>query len=197
VSLRAVNRVAFCRILKAVAITRPDPAYAVTDSRYCARFLAPAELAAFSRDAWADLPPELLAQYLERGDECFGILHGDVLASYGWYSRAPDCIRPEVLLHFDPRSVYMHRGFTHPDYRGQRLHAIGMTLALQTYRERGFQGLVSHVEATNRDSLKSVYRMGYQDCGTLYVVGVRGRHLVHVSAGARAWGFRLEVRRRG
>jgi len=191
VAVRAANSVAVCRILRAVAITSPDPAYTVTDPRYRCGFLGRAQLAAFAQNPEYDLPPAAMARSLERGDECFGILDGDVLASYGWYSHAPDEILPGVLLHLDPRYVYMHRGFTHPRYRGQRLHAVGMTLALQAFLARGSLGLVSYVEWTNQDSLKSVYRMGYRDCGTLGVLGVSGRYVLYATAGARARGFRL------
>jgi len=192
VAVRAVNRLAVCRILKVLVITTPDPAYTVTDSRYRCGFLERAELATFSGAPEYELPGAAVDQALECGDACFGIVDGGVLASYGWYSSVPDQILPGVELHFDPRYVYMHKGFTHPRYRGQRLHAIGMTLALQAYRAKGCEGLVSYVESTNVDSLKSVYRMGYRDCGTLYVAGVRGRYLLHGSASARAWGFHLE-----
>jgi hypothetical protein len=102
----------------------------------------------------------------------------------------------------------MYRGFTHPGYRGQRLHAIGMTMALAAYRARGFKGLVSCVDVRNDASLKSCYRMGYHDFGAIYVMtlgrlfGLRhppGRFLrypiIHCTPGCKAFGFWLERER--
>jgi hypothetical protein len=47
------------------------------------------------------------------------------------------------MLEFDKAYMYMYKGYTHPNYRGQRLHAIRMTWALLACLERGFTGLIS------------------------------------------------------
>lgn len=86
----------------------------------------------------------------------------------------------------------MYKGYTHHNYRGQRLHAIGMTRALAEYLKRGFEGLVSYVEATNYSSLKSVYRMGYRDFGKIYVFRIFGKYLIHSSKGCKKYGFGIE-----
>ena len=100
----------------------------------------------------------------------------------------------------------MYRGFTHPDYRGQRLHAIGMTRALVAWLARGARGFVSTVASRNDASLKSCFRMGYREFGTIYelrlgrLLGLRNprsrflrRHLVYRTPGCRAFGFVLEA----
>ena len=79
-----------------------------------------------------------------------------------------------MTLHFSPEYVYMYKGFTHPNYRGQRLHAIGMNLALQEYLDRGYRGLVSYIESNNFSSLKSAYRVGYRDFGRVAVWKIFG-----------------------
>ena len=79
----------------------------------------------------------------------------------------------------------------HLRYRGQRLHAIGMTLALRHYRNSGYRGIVSYVEAQNFDSLKSCFRMGYSVFGSIYVIRVFGRHFAFSSTGCRRFDFRL------
>src|SRR5437667_315175 len=83
-------------------------------------------------------------------------------AAYGWYASAATPVAPGLVLHFAPGYVYMYKGFTHDLHRGKRLHAIGMTRALQHYRSSGFKGVVSYVESSNFDSLKSCARMGYR-----------------------------------
>ena len=85
----------------------------------------------------------------------------------------------------------MYKGFTHVGHRGRRLHAIGMTMALQDYLKRGFKGLVSYVESNNFSSLVSVRRMGYEIFGTIFVLQLSGVSLTHASPGCRTRGVRL------
>src|SRR5699024_6299583 len=116
-----------------------------------------------ARDPENALDASFLNEALAKGDRCYAILDGERLAAYGWYSRQPTRIDPpELLLGFDAGYVYMYKGLTRHEYRGQRLHAIGMNRALQHYLEQGAKGLVSYVESTNVDSLKSCFRLGYR-----------------------------------
>jgi L-amino acid N-acyltransferase YncA len=87
--------------------------------------------------------------------------------------------------------VYMYKGFTDDNYRGQRLHAIGMTRALRYYLATGHRGIVSYVESTNFDSLKSCFRMGYEAFGTVYLLKLFGRWFSVSSPGCRRFGFRV------
>lgn len=190
---RAVNRVVLAKVLNGITIDRVDPKYLACDARYRCLFLEPEQLRALGRDPANELPREFLDEALGKGDECYGILDGAQVASYGWYARTPTLIDPpEMRLRFSPRYVYMYKGFTHAQYRGQRLHAIGMTLALESYLARGFKGLVSYVEANNFASLKSVYRMGYTDFGRITLMRLAGRYLARASHGCRKYGFEVE-----
>lgn len=126
---------------------------------------------------------------LARGDECYGIFHGDTLAAYGWYSHQPTPLEPDLILHFSDQYVYMYKGFTHQRYRGEGLHAIGMTLALQDYLARGFKGLVSIVESNNFSSLKSVVRMGYGQFGSVYAMKILGRYVTYGTRGCEKFGL--------
>jgi hypothetical protein len=87
----------------------------------------------------------------------------------------------------------MYKGFTDPRYRGQRLHAIGMTRALHEYRRRGLRGIVSYVESTNFDSLKSCFRMGYKVFGSIYLARLLGRHFARSSPGCEPYAFRVVI----
>ena len=192
-TLRAANRVVLIKILKCMAIERVNPSYATCPEPYRAMFLSQPMLREFSRDPANDMPESFLSEALAKDDECFGILAGESLASYGWYSRGPTRIDPPGLVfHPGNRYVYMYKGFTHLGHRGQRLHAIGMTMALQDYLSRGFKGLVSYVESNNFNSLHSVARMGYEIFGTIDVLKPFGVYLTHASAGCRARGVRVD-----
>jgi hypothetical protein len=136
---------------------------------------------------------EFLDHALGKGDECYGFTCNGTVAAYGWYaSNATSAVAPGLLLHFSPGYVYMYKGFTHDDHRGKRLHAIGMTRALQHYLSKGYKGVVSYIESTNFDSLKSCDRMGYRVFGSIYVVKLFGRYLAFSSSGCARFAFRLE-----
>jgi hypothetical protein len=191
--LKAANRVLLIKILKVMAVERVNAAFLTCPEPYRPMFLDARTLREFSGDPANDIPGVFLEEALSKGDECFGILTGGTLASYGWYSRRPTRIDPpELELHPGDRYVYMYKGFTHPGHRGRRLHAIGMTLALQHYLAQGFRGLVSYVESNNFSSLNSVFRMGYETFGSVYVLKISGIYLRHASAGCRTRGVRIE-----
>jgi len=193
---RAVNRVMFIKILKGVTISKADEKFTHCSQNYRGQFLDAVLLMRFSGDPANELSKAFLGDALNHGDECYGFLHDDALAAYGWYSNRPTPIDiPELTLHFDRQYIYMYKGFTHVNHRGQRLHAVGMTRALEAYLAQGFKGIVSYVEWNNFASLRSCYRMGYEEFGTIVVTKIFGRYLVHCSGGCRPFGFRLEAHR--
>src|SRR5437867_1404232 len=192
-SLKAVNAVVLFKILRGVFIERFDPAFLISPERYTPLFLPAETIRNFARDPENGMPEDFLAEALSKGDECFGFLDGERLAAYGWYSFTPTRIDPaDLLLRFGGDYVYMYKGFTHPRYRGQRLHAIGMTLALRHYLSRGFDGLVCYIESNNFDSLKSAFRMGYTEFGSVYILKTNGGYLKYCGRGCEKFGFRIE-----
>lgn len=192
-ALRAVNRATFFKILKGVKIEKVDPKFLQCDKKYRGLFLDPVMLREFAKDPQNELSEAFLQQAFEKGDQCYGFLDGDVLASYGWYSKQPTEIEPpELVLHFSDQYIYMYKGFTQVNHRGQRLHAVAMTRALESYLSRGYRGIASYVEWNNFGSLRSCYRMGYTDFGNIVAARIRGRFFVHSDAGCKPLGFRLE-----
>ena len=193
VGMRAANRVLRFKVLKGICIETVDPAFLECDPRYHGGMLDETTLRRFSEDPKNELPPEFLDEALAKGDECYGFVIGSELAAYGWYSSKPTIVDlPGLQLHFTDRYVYMYKGFTAQSHRGQRLHAVGMTRALETYLARGYRGIVSYVEWNNFGSLKSCYRMGYRDFGNIAIAGVGTRYFLHHGAGCREYGFRLQ-----
>jgi hypothetical protein len=193
-------------IYRCLYIETPDPAF-LTLGGYQAGFLDAETVWRYARNPANDLNEESVRRALAAKDECFAIRDGEALAAYGWYSRAGRFHVSDTLqLHFDPTWAYMYRGFTNPAYRGQRLHAIGMTMALAAYRARGCKGFVSVVQSRNEASLKSCARMGYHDFGVIYEVrlgrllgvahpksALLRRHLVFHTPGCARFGFWLEA----
>lgn len=196
--LRAANRAMLLRVLKGIVIEKVDEGFLEADPKYRAVFLDQATLREFARDPRNELSDDFLDQAFDKGDECYGFVAGNELAAYGWYSNKPTTLDFDGLhLQFDDRYIYMYKGFTSPAHRGQRLHAIGMTRALQSYLARGYRGIVSYVEWNNFASLKSCYRMGYHDLGSVFIAGVRGRYVVRHDAACGEYRFRVERSRNG
>ena len=193
-ALRGMNRFVSARILKGVRIETVHAEFLKCDKPYNGQFLSESLLAEITRNRPEyEMSERFLRQSFAKGDECYGFLDGSVLAAYGWYSNRPTAIdAPGMVLHFDDRYIYMYKGFTHVKYRGERLHAIAMTRALEAYLARGYKGILSYVEWNNFSSLKSCYRMGYADFGNIYLARLFGRYLTHADRGCARYGFRLE-----
>lgn len=184
--LRFSRRIVDFHSLRCMVIKSVPPEVVATDARYECRFISIPELRKFAPDSAYELSDEFLDHAERKGDECYAILDGEKLASYGWYSHSSTKLESGWRLRFDQRYIYMFKGFTLPAYRGQRLHAVGMGRALNAYVQRGRAGIVSYVEAQNLSSLKSCYRMGYADFGKVWLLG---RRWSGVSAGCTKYGF--------
>lgn len=191
-AVRTLGAVADFKILRGVAVVHPEPAF--LQCPYEARLIGGRELREFARDPANEMSREFLDEALARGDQCYGIVDHGRLAAYGWYAFGPTPIGiPRVMLHFRRGYVYMYKGFTHKDYRGQRLHAIGMTRALAHYLGSGHKGIVSYVESTNFDSLKSCFRMGYAVFGTITLVKLPGGWRGFSTPGCARYDFRVDT----
>lgn len=140
---------------------------------YDRRLLSAADMSALARQLPGELPPGFLDGARRRGDLCYAIVDGERLASFGWY--APEtALLYGRRLEFSKDFVYMYHGYTHPDYRGQRLHALGLAGALGEFRDVGKSAIISTVNVTNYASIASVERLGFLTRGSILQVG-RGR----------------------
>lgn len=137
------------------------------------RFLTPDEVATFAQDPQYDFKQSLVEKAELGTDLCFAGFVDGQLASYGWYSLAPEVPADDFGLKMTvpKNAAYMHNGFTHPDFRGRRLHGIGMGRALLAMADRGIEALLSDVDWANHASLRSCKRLGYDFPGNLYAVG--------------------------
>jgi ribosomal protein S18 acetylase RimI-like enzyme len=145
------------------------PAEIALPAGYQFRFLTPDEIRGF-QGAENQLDATDVARAQGELDCCFAALAGERLAAYGWFAlqSVPAAHCDGVALSFPPDVAYMYKGFTHPQYRGRRLHGYVMQLALQSlFRRRGVKSLVSTVDWINWASLKSCDRLGYQRIGRM------------------------------
>ena len=158
-------------------------------------FQAPRALRRFASDPANEMSPFFIADAIARGDRCYAICDGPVPAFTIWFSRRPTALgMGGLVVHFDPQYVYAYKGYAQPARRGQRLYQAAISRVFAHYVGKGARGFVSYVEATNLDSLKGLYRMGFRDFGSIYVVRLFGRHYTFPTAGCQPFGFRLENR---
>jgi hypothetical protein len=191
-ALRAVNTIALVKILRGVSIEKVDSAFLRHPDRFSGGFLNDAVIRRSAADPEIGMSRAFVDEALAKGDKCYGILSGDALVSYGWYSTRPTRIDPpDLMLEFDKEYVYMYKGYTHPAHRGHRLHAIGMTLALDHYKSKGSKGIVSYIEADNYASLTSAFRMGYRVFGSVYILSAFGTLFSHTTPGCKKYDFRV------
>ena len=129
-----MNRFIYYKTLQFLVTEQPDSKWVNLPSPLKLVHLNRSELLVFAENAENELDQAFVNSAISKGDDCYGILDGGTLANYGWYSRMPTLIDNDgLLLEFDPRYIYMYKGFTLDRYRGQRLHAINKTRALCEY----------------------------------------------------------------
>ena len=185
--LRAsVNTVVWLDVKALADMAPPDP-------QFTFRFLTADEVATYATDPVYHLDAALADRVRGGRDLCFAALAGDRLAAFGWY--ALESIEPEhaggVAMSFPSDVAFMYFGFTHPDFRGARLHGLVMGLALRELAQRGVTKLVSIVAWTNLASLKSCYRLGYINLGNMFTVGGGKRTVGWYPQAAKRLGVRF------
>jgi len=162
----SVHTVVWLDIKSLAEMAPPDP-------QFTFRFLTPDEVATYAKDPNYYINAALADGVRARRELCFAALAGDRLAAFGCYTL--ESVKPEqaagAAMSFPADVAYMSYGFTHPDFRGARLHGLIMGLALQELAKRGVTKLVSIVAWTNWASLKSCDRLGYLNVGNMITVG--------------------------
>src|SRR3954468_5637365 len=139
VVMRSLNKCLYVRTLQCAIIDKGSDRAMQLPDRFRFVKLEAQDLFKYAKTPEYEIASDFLIQALEKGDECYAILDGDVLASYGWYSRNPTLTNSsDLILHFDRSYIYMYKAFTLERYRGQRLHAVGVTRCLSLFQSLGF-----------------------------------------------------------
>jgi len=191
---RTLNRFTRISILRVLVLERAalqmPPVSASDGFRHAV--LTDAALQQYAQDAVNDLAPAFVATARAKGDRCFGVFDGDILASYIWCSVRATEIQPGLVTSFDPQWTYTYKAFTAPVYRGQRLHARVKAAALSDPLYRYSRGALSCVDMTNLASMRSLTRMGAVCEGTLLAAYALGRYWTHQSERCRHYNMRLK-----
>ncbi len=188
------NKFFYLKILRGMTLLTADvsEAFLSVPHPYETRLLCAEDMRRWAGQNEYDLDADFLDLAQSKGDQCLAIFHKKQLAAYGWYSHQPTRFSQRYHLTFDPQWVYMYRGFTHPDFRGQRLHAHGMTEAARVFTAAGYRGLISYVEANNFASLRSCERLGYKTFGSIYVMAIGDHSRVYRTASCQDYQFDLQ-----
>lgn len=193
-SLKLINKFIFVNILTCIAISKTNKSSLKIAPNYDHGFLDKDKLLALVSDDENELSNDFLQAAIEKGDECYAVTEADNLASYGWYSNKATLTNIEKLhFCFDSKYVYMYKGLTKKRFRGQKLHAVGMSWALNQYLDKGFDGMVSYVDSTNFDSLKSCWRMGYGKVGSIYIFKIFGKVFHFSSRSCKTFNIHLKA----
>jgi hypothetical protein len=195
--LTAAARAIDLRVLQIVSITRSrlEPRYLDLAPEFEAGFVGEAQLLPYvAAHPDLEMSPGFVRDACARGDLCYAITRNGEIASYGWYSNRATEIFDGLTFHFETSFTYMYKGYTRPEYRGKRLHAIGMSRALDAVASRGFRGLVSFVDRANVASLKSVYRMGYERVAKIAIASMNGSHRIVRLGGASSPDVSVQAR---
>src|SRR5438874_2498115 len=106
---RGLNRLITAKVLKGIKIEATEPEFLNCHEPCRGEFLSEGLLNEMIRNRPEyEISEAFLRQAFAKGDECYGIVDGSVLAAYGWYSKKPTAIdAPGMVLHFDDRYIYM------------------------------------------------------------------------------------------
>ncbi len=145
----------------------------VVEPRFEFRLLTPDDLLHFARDASNGLDPLLAQRAAGSRDFCLAAFRGDRLAAYGWFalgSIEAEHNRGEqpgtgVAVSFPNDVAFGYGGFTHPDFRGHRLHAAVKLHGLRLLSARGVRSLLTTTDWTNWAAIRSFDRLGAKRLG--------------------------------
>jgi len=155
------------------------------------RFLSEAEIQAVAGRQGNLFVPEFAQRALAKGDRCHGVLDSGELVSFTWYSAGATELVDGLIADFHPDYVYGYKSFTHPGYRGRRLHALSLAHALRRFASEGLKGVLGFVEAENYSSVRSGLRAGGSILGRVWIISLGSRTWLLHTAGCRRAGLRL------
>lgn len=202
-AFRAANRVAQVAAWNAIVVTPDTLNHAflgrtIPSQRYQGRLLDAVEMRPYTTasplGSDCELTQAFLDEAIEAGDRCYAFFEGDSLVNYSWYTGRPKRLTEISEAHelrFDPTWIYTYNGFTHASHRGNRLHALGMSAALEQLTKSGHRGFVSYVDSANLASLKSCARMGYAVFGHVALLKMGRGYVFASSPGCKKYGFRV------
>jgi hypothetical protein len=148
----------------------------IDDASVAFQFLAPGDVRRHGRDEANGLVPEMGERIAAGNDFCFAAFCDGRLASYAWF--ALGSIEAEhnrgaepnsgVAVSFPADVAFLYKGFTHPDFRGRKLHGEVIGRALLELEPRGIGAMLSTTDWTNRAARRALAGIGFEELGLCY-----------------------------
>ncbi len=170
-----------------------------TDPRLVFRFLTPEDIRKFSEDPTNLLDPSFSDRLAKGEHSCFAAISGDQLAAYAWFS--PHAVDAEcnqgrhkntgVDFSYPDHVVFMYKGFTHPEFRGQGLYGMVNGLAVRRLADRGITHILSTMDWTNDAARRSCHRLGFTELGLVFRWGWREWMHTHGPRSAQSLGIQI------
>jgi hypothetical protein len=144
------------------------------------RLLERGKLALYGKAGEYDFSPRFLQGLASRDDLCFGAFADGKLVSYCFFALMPTAIDSYLRFHFPQRWIYAYKAFTHPSWRGKRLHQQVFLQALPEIGRwvRGIRdplGFVTLVVTENVTSLNAFTRLGFMPFESFPVLRIASR----------------------
>ena len=161
------------------------------------RVLDRSDLARYSREALYEISARFLDGIAARDDLCVAAFSGNDLVSYRFFAAQPTDVDAHLRFHFPPGWIYAYKAFTHPSWRGRRLHREVFLRSLPEVErwQRGSRdslGFVTLVMSDNESSAKALARVGFSPFTSFSVLRVLSRPRL-VTPGDEAMEFRITV----
>ncbi|MFM7783629.1 MAG: hypothetical protein ACKPE6_03125 [Gammaproteobacteria bacterium] len=135
-----------------------------------ARFLEESEVRELSAAGADWFFPAAVERSLARGERCFGLFADGQLATTIWYSPGP-LKQFGLELEAIPRSVFAHRRFTKPEWRGKNLAGWSGLHGRARLREEGIDWILGTIYATNASSIRQSNKMDGRCVGWILQLG--------------------------
>ena len=144
------------------------------------RVLDRSDLARYSREALYEISARFLDGIAARDDLCVAAFSGHDLVSYRFFAGQPTDIDAHLRFHSPPGWIYAYKAFTHPSWRGRRLHREVFLRSLPEVSRwlggaREPLGFVTLVLSDNESSARALARVGFESFTSFSVWRVLSR----------------------
>jgi len=175
-----------------------ERATATASAAFDVRVLDRSDLARYSQESAYGISPRFLDGIAARDDLCVAAFSGSELVSYRFFAAQPTDIDAHLRFHFPPGWIYAYKAFTHPSWRGRRLHRELFLRSMSEVEpwQRGSReplGFVTLVLSDNESSAKALARVGFGPFTSFTVLRVLSRpRLVAPEDGAMEFRITLQ-----
>jgi hypothetical protein len=158
----------------------PERATAAAPAPFEVRVLDRSDLARYRGEPLYGISARFLDGIAARDDLCVAAFSGNQLVSYRFFAAQATDIDAHLRFHFPPGWVYAYKAFTHPAWRGRRLHRQVFLRSLPEVSRwlpgsPGPLGFVTLVLSDNDASAKALARVGFAPFSSFSVLRVFSR----------------------